>query len=87
MSIDWTYKGGCIVGNEAYRVYRNDELKVQCEVVTRQRANGEWLTGKTYYFIDDDPREFHDEADLLEALDDKPWMKRQKLCAMPKEEA
>lgn len=49
-------------------LYRDDDLHVQMEIHTPYR-NGVPGKGKTYYFIDNDKREFRTEADLIAALE------------------
>lgn len=59
----------------AHRKYRNDELGIQKETVTRRKRHGDiysgWRTGKSYYYLDDDDREFKNIAELYVA-----WMAR-----------
>lgn len=66
----WTYRWGGHSEKEAHRLYRDDELGVQKEVYTRRRRDGTWLDGKEYFYIDNDSREFRDEADMMSAWED-----------------
>lgn len=66
----WKYRQGILGDKYAQRLYRDDELCVQCEVHTRRRADGTWLEGKVFFYIDNDPREFRDEADLMLAWEE-----------------
>ena len=54
-----------------HAVYRDDEHAVNCEVITRKNAYGEFLKGKMFFHIDDDPREFITEEDMVEAYNEK----------------
>lgn len=66
---NWKYRCGGHEERGAQRLYRDDVLGVQKEVYARRRANGEWLRGKAYYFIDGLDLEFTDEADMMEHLE------------------
>ena len=59
----------------ADRMFRNDKLGIQMEIVTARRKYGDiysgWRIGKSYYYIDGDPREFDNIAELYVA-----WMAR-----------
>ncbi len=69
MSVNWQYQYGGHGRCGAQRVYRDNELGVQCEIITRRRTNGEWLRGESFFFIDGCDLEFRDEADMLKHLD------------------
>ena len=59
----------------AHRAYRNEELGIQKEVVTKRKRPGDiyggWEEGKVYFYLDRDPREFRSSAELYVA-----WMER-----------
>jgi len=59
----------------AQRQYRNDDLGVQKETITRRKRHGDiysgWRTAKVGFFLDGDPREFTTVAELYVA-----WMAR-----------
>lgn len=59
----------------AQRMYRNNVLGIQKEVVTERTHYGDpyggWKDGTVAYFMDRDPREFANVAELYEA-----WMAR-----------
>lgn len=67
----WSYIRGMIYEKEYQRLYRDNELGVQMEMFTRRKDG--FVNGKTkvYYFIDNDPREFKTENDLMVALRSK----------------
>jgi len=73
------YAGGISGDYGAHRAYRNDELRIQKEVVTKRKRYGdmysEWDKGETYYFLDGDPRTFNNGAELYVA-----WM--EKICGV-----
>lgn len=59
----------------ARRMFSNDELGIQMVTVTARRKHGDiysgWRTGKSFYYIDGDEREFANIAELYVA-----WMAR-----------
>ena len=59
----------------AHRKYRNDELGIQKETITKRKCYGDiysgWRTAKICFFLDNDPREFPSVAELYVA-----WMAR-----------
>lgn len=46
----------------ARRLYRNDQIGLQKEVITKRKRNGDiysgWRKGEAYYFLDRDPKEY-----------------------------
>lgn len=75
-----TYTLGTAGDWGAHRAFRNDDLGIQKEVVTKRKRYGDiyggWENGEVYYYVDSDPREFRSTADLYVA-----WM--EKVCGMP----
>ena len=71
----FTYTMGMKFNWGAHRMFRNDELGIQWEIITHRKRYGDiysgWRKGKVFYFIDDDPREFDNIAELYVA-----WMAR-----------
>lgn len=69
------YMGGMTGDFGARRMYRNDELGIQQETIAQRKRHGDiysgWRTAKIYYFLDNDPREFANVAELYVA-----WMAR-----------
>jgi hypothetical protein len=65
---EWVYVSGGHGSSHGHRVYRDEKLKVQCELVTKRRKNGEYKSGECSYYIDGDPREFDSETEMLRAL-------------------
>ncbi len=63
----WKMRMHMNCGTKHHLLYRDDALRVQKEVHTSFR-NGIPGKGKTYYFIDNDEREFRTEESLIEAL-------------------
>jgi len=64
-SLPFKYVNGIRYTTGAHRAYRNNEHGLQMEIVTPFReAAQQWGEGKTYYFLDKDPREFRDVAEL-----------------------
>ena len=59
----------------ANRLFRNDELGIQWEIITHRKRYGDiysgWRIGKSYYYLDGDDREFANIAELYVA-----WMAR-----------
>ncbi len=55
----------------AHRVYRNDEVGVQKETITRRERPGDiyggWKEPQVSFFLDGDPREFRNAAECYEA--------------------
>lgn len=69
------YTAGYTTDRMALRIYRNNELGIQQEVVTRRKATGDiysgWLVGKDYWYLDGDDEEYVNAACLYEA-----WMRK-----------
>lgn len=61
-----------INGNKEHSLlHRDDKLRIQREIYTPVDKNGfisETKKAKTYYFIDNDPRELRTEEELIKAL-------------------
>jgi hypothetical protein len=52
--------------------YRDDDLGIQVETITpKSRKTGKFLKGKSFFFIDNDPREFLSIDKLIEAYNEK----------------
>lgn len=61
----------------AHRLYRNNKHGLQIEVKTPfQKRTQQWGAGKKYYYIDNDPREFSNQAEWYLAY-------MHKVCNMP----
>jgi hypothetical protein len=69
MEPNWKYCRGTVGATIAFRTYRDDELGVQREIVTRRKRDGSWLEGVETYYIDGNPSVFTDEAEMLRQLD------------------
>lgn len=54
-----TYTTGISYETGAQRMYRNNEHGIQMEILTKRNVRTlEWYEGKSFYFVDGDPREF-----------------------------
>jgi hypothetical protein len=77
-----TYTFGMTGDWGAHRAYRNKDLGIQKETVTKRKRYGDiysgWQKPDVAYYLDRDPREFHSVADLYVA-----WM--HKVCGVPEE--
>ena len=79
-ALPFHYRSGYRYATGAHRAYRNDEHGLQIEVKTPFReSTQQWGAGKTYYFIDNDPREFTDQAAWYIAY-------MHKVCGLPETE-
>ena len=69
------YTAGYTTDSMALRIYRNNDLGIQQEVVTRRKATGDiysgWRVGKDYWYLDGDDEEYVNAACLYEA-----WMRK-----------
>ena len=70
-SIEWKFLRSMAFSDHHHALSRNDELGVQRETITRKGANGEFKGAKSFYFIDNDDREFLSEDELIEAYNEK----------------
>lgn len=71
------YCMGMSADTYARRLWRNNALGIQKETFTKRNPRTmRWGLGSTSYFLDNDPREFGDIADLYVA-----WMHR--VCNVP----
>ena len=53
------YTTGITYETGAQRMYRNNEYGIQKETFTKRNVRTlEWYEGKSFYFVDGDPREF-----------------------------
>lgn len=68
---EWRYVRGFVTTNRYHRVYRDDILGVQLEVLTKRRSGMPVGYGKSYFFIDKDDREFKSKKAMLKALREK----------------
>ena len=68
MRAQFRYTHGVRSQGSAHRVYRDENLKVQCEVVT-PCVDGVWGVGVKTYYIDGDEREFQTEQEMMKALE------------------
>jgi hypothetical protein len=70
-----TYTLGMVGDWGAQRQYSNAELGIRREMVTRRKRYGDiysgWREPKIAYFLNNDPRQFANSAELYEA-----WMAR-----------
>lgn len=79
-ALPFQYMSGIRYSTGAHRAYRNDEHGLQMEVITPFRESTmTWGTGKTYYFLDNDPREFTDVSAWYVAY-------MHKVCKLPETE-
>lgn len=69
------YVGGMSGDWGAHRAYRNSDLGIQQEVVTKRERHGDpysgWKEGVVSFWLDRDPRQFANVAELYVA-----WMER-----------
>lgn len=69
--IYWVFTGSWSLKTKHVIVARYNKLAIQKETITKKNkhgyANGE---SKTYYFIDNDKREFKTEEELIKALNE-----------------
>ena len=79
-----TYTRGMTSAWGAHRMYRNEDLGIQKEVVTARKRYDDiysgWEYGKASFYLDNDPREFANSAELYEA-----WMRS--VCGMQEVES
>lgn len=68
---EWRYVRGIVTTNRYHRVYRDDKLGVQMELLTKRRSGRPVGHGKYYFFIDKDDREFKSKKAMLKALREK----------------
>ena len=70
-NIYWTFVASWSLKLKHVVVARDNKLSIQKETITKKNkhgyANGE---SKTYYFIDNDKREFKTEEELIQALNE-----------------
>lgn len=67
MKINWVQQGAIKAVSREHAVFRDAALGVQYEVITPRRGMKAGRP-RTRYYIDEDPREFRTEEDLVEAL-------------------
>lgn len=69
------YISGYTTDKLALRVYRNEKLGIQQEVVTKQKKAGDiysgWRKGEMFWYLDGDDEEYANPACLYEA-----WMRK-----------
>ena len=66
--LQFTYRTGMRTTNGAQRAYRNDEHRLQKEVITRFNPRTQtWAEGKIYYYLDGDPNEYRNVDDYYAA--------------------
>jgi hypothetical protein len=70
-AIVWSLKGHIQAVSRDHIVYRNDGLGVQKETVTPKRGLKSGRP-RTRYYIDEDPREFRSEDEMVRALREQP---------------
>ena len=68
----WKMESSMAFKNHYHALYSDRENGVTCEVITK-RTDGGYGTGKakSYFFINNDKREFKSEEDLAKALEEK----------------
>lgn len=58
--------------NQSIAKYVDENLKISAETITNRKVSGHGFANtKTYYFIDNDPREFISVDDLINAYNEK----------------
>ena len=70
-SINWKLQSHMTMRSEGRSLYRDDAIGVQLEAITPRRGECEWGKQKNFYFIDNDPREFLTEDELIDAYNEK----------------
>lgn len=70
--IKWMFKSSWNWRNQHHSMMRDDELGLQVEVITNKTNGGYGLgKAKSFYFIDNDEREFLNVEDLVNAYNEK----------------
>lgn len=64
----WRYMQGIVTESRYHRVYRDDKLGVQLEVITKRRNGMPIGKGKNYFFLDGKKGEFRSETALMKAV-------------------
>jgi len=70
-SINWKWIKGYSFSDSGSIMWRDNELGLQMEVHTRKNKWGHYGKGKSWFFIDKDPREFRCIDDLIKAYNEK----------------
>jgi len=68
----WRYVQGYFTSKTWHRVYRNNRIGAQHEVITRRNKDGSPGECKQYFFLDGDKREFRTEEALMRAVCEPP---------------
>lgn len=70
--IKWRFVHSLNMRNQHHTVLRDNELGVQVETLTNKTCGGYGLgRARSFYYIDNDPREFLSSADLANAYNEK----------------
>lgn len=70
-NIKWQRIKAINFSNQHHAVLRDNELGVQCEVISNKNSAGFAKKGKSFYFIDNDDREFLTADEMVEAYNEK----------------
>ena len=62
---NWRYVQGAVSDSRYHRVYRDDVLGVQMEIITRRRDGMPVGKGRAYFFMDGNDYEFKTEDELM----------------------
>lgn len=70
--IKWVFKSSMNLKNQHHSLYRDDELKVQCETLTNKTDGGYGIgRSRSFYYIDNDIREFKSAKEMVDAYNEK----------------
>ena len=69
--IEFKYSKHLTMATCSHTVYRDERFKIQKENITKRDGHGWVGSTKTYYFIDDCPKEFTKISDLVDEWNSK----------------
>lgn len=70
--INWKFVSSLNLRNQHHTVFRDDKLGLQCETLTNKTHGGYGIgKARSFYFIDNDEREFLSAKDLVDAYNEK----------------